>query len=160
MNYQSLIKRGALCTALLFITAGCVNAMKPSNPFLCEMQLVASKPYVTVQFTLINRTESPLHVLPWNSPWEGWRGRFLSVSLNGKNIEYQGPMIKRSAPTPEAFKTLNPNEKWQSQLTLNDAYLIQPGQLLINYTGMLTYHSPSSDAVEVSELDCRLEAEI
>ena len=134
--------------------------MKPTHPLLCEMHLMASSPYTTVRFTLTNTSNNTLRVLPWHSAWEGWRGRFLSVTVNDEPVEYQGPMIKRPAPSKEAFKTLSANDTWQSQLTLNDVYDIKPGKLHVQYTGLLTYLNAASEEVEIAELTCRLEAEV
>jgi peptidyl-Lys metalloendopeptidase len=77
---------------------------------------------VVVRFTLTNMTATVQSVLKWGTPFEGFNGNIFKVTMDGKPVLYTGRVIKRSAPRPEDYLTLNPGEQVSIYLDLARAY--------------------------------------
>ncbi|UAA40260.1 hypothetical protein KIH87_07960 [Paraneptunicella aestuarii] len=115
-----------------------------------------------VKFSLTNGSSDTVPVLLWNSPWEGWKNRFLKVSVNDEQLEYQGAMMKRGEPLASDFITLKANETLSKVLNLADAYPLQAGHYNIRYHGFIyTLTKPDNQtdantelAMELQKLDC------
>ena len=111
-----------------------------------------------IRFTLTNTSTESMLFLPWNTPWEGWKGRFLEVTLNGEKLEYQGPMIKRGAPQKSDFINLQPNQTLTNSLNLARVYELGTGKYQISYTGLLTAksyeESEQSNTIQHFETNC------
>jgi hypothetical protein len=116
-------------------------AADPQHPLECRLEAahprLAGGP-VAVRFQLINRTESPVSMLQWNTPFEGWRGTILSVSFDGKELPYQGPMTKRGDPGAQEYVRIRAGESMITALDLSQAYDVsKPGRYTVNVTGDL-----------------------
>ena len=62
---------------------------------------------VPLRFGIYNGGPHDVKVLRWNTPWEGqWAAPFVTVSRNGTDLAYRGPMIKRGAPQAEDWFSL------------------------------------------------------
>ena len=77
---------------------------------------------VRLKVVLTNTTDHDLSVLTWNTPLDGLVTDCLDVSVNGKKIEYDGPMIKRAAPTAKDYTTIKAGESIEGEFTVSDAY--------------------------------------
>lgn len=89
-----------------------------------------------VRFQVINRLDKPISVLRWNTPFEGWRGTLFSVSLQGQEIPYRGPMVKRGDPDLGDYMTLRPGESQIIGSDLSQAYdMSKPGLYTVKVTG-------------------------
>jgi Lysine-specific metallo-endopeptidase len=89
--------------------------------------LYAHESYSTDQgvhliFELVNHSKKAVHVLKWNTPLEGLQSDCLDVSKNGKPVEYDGRMVKRGAPGPEDFLTIEPGKSVSSKVDISGAY--------------------------------------
>jgi hypothetical protein len=92
--------------------AGCdrltVGVVSDTTPRLdCRLEavppLTAGGP-VPVRFTLTNRGDNPVWVLRWNTPLEErWKGTVFAVTAGGRELPYQGPMVKRGDPGREEY---------------------------------------------------------
>jgi peptidyl-Lys metalloendopeptidase len=128
--------------ALLAITsAHCMKAATPSHPLECRLEavhpLVAGGP-VALRFRLINRTDAPLWVLRWNTPIEGWRGTIFTVTFQGADLPYRGPMLKRGDPGREEYVEIPPGESVNVSVDLAEVYDVkQPGEYQVKVTGDL-----------------------
>jgi hypothetical protein len=66
---------------------------------------VAGQP-VRLVFTLTNRGASPLRLLEWNTPFEGWFAPYVTVARDGGAVPYGGPAIKRGDPSADEYFSL------------------------------------------------------
>ena len=87
--------------------ASCMRTTKPATAAArLECRLEASGP-AAVRFTLVNRTDSPLWALRWNTPLEGWKGTIFALTSGGAEDSYTGPMLQegrsRAARTTSRF---------------------------------------------------------
>jgi hypothetical protein len=133
--------RRLLAIALLAITAAHCTAAAPAQPLECRMEavhpLVAGGP-VALRFRLVNRTDAPLWVLRWNTPVEGWRGTIFSVSFQGTDLPYKGPMLKRGDPGRQEYVEITPQDSLNVSLDLAEAYDVKrPGRYEVKVIGRL-----------------------
>jgi hypothetical protein len=129
--------------ALALTSAHCMkaDAPTPSHPLECRLEavhpLVAGGP-VAIRFRLIDRTTEPLWVLQWNTPIEGWRGTIFTVTYQGRELPYQGPMVKRGDPRRQDYVEIPPEDSLNVSVDLSEAYEVkQPGQYQVKVTGNL-----------------------
>jgi peptidyl-Lys metalloendopeptidase len=126
---------------LAVVSAHCMKAAAPTQPLECRLEavhpLVAGGP-VALRFRLVNRTDGPLWVLRWNTPVEGWRGTIFTVTFQGINLPYQGPMVKRGDPGREEYVEITPQDSLNVSLDLAEAYDVKrPGKYQVKVTGSL-----------------------
>jgi hypothetical protein len=110
------------------------------HPLECRME--AMHPQIAggptgIRFQLTNRLDKPLSMLRWNTPFEGWRGTILSLSLQGgQEVPYHGPMVKRGDPVMGDYMTLRAGESQIIGIDLSQAYdLSKPGLYTVKVTG-------------------------
>lgn len=151
-----------LALALLAVfSIHCMTAATPSQPLECRIEPVAGSP-TSLRFSLANRTAAPLWVLRWNTPLEGWKGTILTVTANGTEIPYQGPMLKRGDPSREDYVEIPAGESASATVDLSQVYEVsQPGRYEVTVTGGLHDVAKDGAAVprprdrhEVMELRC------
>lgn len=91
---------------------------------------------VNVHFRLTNRTAQPLYVLTWRTPLEGLLGNDFTVTLNGEELPYEGPMMKRGDPRAEDYVAVAPGASADATVDLSLAWpLTKPGSLRIAFRG-------------------------
>ena len=71
-------------------------------------QLSAHKSYVKdepiiINFTIENISREKVWVLKWYTPLEGVKGKIFHVLCAGKEIPYEGLMMKRGEPTNDDY---------------------------------------------------------
>jgi peptidyl-Lys metalloendopeptidase len=122
----------------------------------CRLEPVADSP-TSVRFSLVNRTAGPLWVLRWNTPLEGWKGTILTVTHDGTEIPYQGPMLKRGDPGRDDYVEIPAGETTSNTVNLADVYEMgQPGKYEVKVTGAL--HDVVKDGASVPRPRDRHEA--
>jgi hypothetical protein len=118
---------------LLLLTAlclpSCMRADPPSppaaSPLACRLEAV---PPSTVRLTLTNRSQVPVRVLRWNTPFESrWRGTIFRVTSGGKEIPYQGPLTKRGDPRRDEYVEIAPGGSVSGDADLSAVYDLAPG---------------------------------
>lgn len=66
-------------------------------PLQCELSVSAesgvNEPLPLVM-TLTNRGETPLEVLTWFTPFEGWFADAIDLTRDGQPLDYRGPLAK------------------------------------------------------------------
>jgi peptidyl-Lys metalloendopeptidase len=128
----------------------CTKATVPdanAQPLECRIEPVAGSP-TSIRFSLANRTAAPLWVLRWNTPLEGWKGTILTVTANGTEIPYQGPMLKRGDPSREDYAEIPAGESASASVDLSQVYEVsQPGKYEVKVTGSL--HDVAKDGAAV-----------
>jgi hypothetical protein len=109
------------------------------HPLECRME--AMRPQTAggptgVRFQVINRLDKPISVLRWSTPFEGWRGTPFSVSLQGREVPYKGPMVKRGDPDLGDYMKLRAGESQIIGIDLSQAYdMSKPGLYTVKVTG-------------------------
>ncbi|MHA4807393.1 M35 family metallopeptidase [Flavitalea flava] len=85
-------------------------------------------------FEVSNPSKKPIRLLKWNTPLEGLRSDCLDVKRNGKSVHYDGIMVKRGAPTPDDFITIEPGQSVSKKVDLGEAYdMSTPGHVKVDY---------------------------
>ncbi len=93
---------------------------------------------VMVRFQLTNSSAQALHVLGWHTPFEGLLNNFLQVTLDGVDIPYQGPMLKRGDPTAEDYVAIAPGASKDAEVEASLAYdFSKPGHYRIAFRNEL-----------------------
>jgi hypothetical protein len=77
---------------------------------------------VHLKVVLTNTSKKDLSVLKWNTPLDIVLTDCLQVTVNGKAIEYDGPLVKRSAPGPEDYIVIKAGQSVQAEFPVSDAY--------------------------------------
>ena len=126
---------------LAILSLHCTEATVSDEPLECRLDaihpLTAGSP-IAIRFRLTNRTDAPLWMLRWNTPFEGWRGTIFTVASNGTEIPYQGPMVKRGDPAREDYVKIPAGESVSASVDLSEAYEIgKPGLYDVKVTGGL-----------------------
>lgn len=84
---------------------------------------VANRP-VFITFTLENITNDEVWVLKWYTPLEGLYGKIFTVTCNGMEIPYEGPMMKRGDPEKEDYVHIGPGGAVSAEVDLSLAYTL------------------------------------
>ena len=77
---------------------------------------------IMITFRLDNISNQDLWVLKWYTPLEGIKGKIFNVICDGKEILYQGPMIKRGNPSKNDYMHINQKVQFLQKLILSTAY--------------------------------------
>lgn len=93
---------------------------------------------VPLTFELGNRGKKALYVLNWNTPLEGFFGRYLNVTGPQGELEYGGAMVKRAQPQREEYVILPPGGKVAKTVNLASVYEFKAaGSYRIEFTGRI-----------------------
>lgn len=114
---------------------------KPAIDIACRMHVPAhsapGKP-VTLQFSLTNRGKQVVHVLVWNTPFEGFFGKYLQVTGPAGEVGYEGALVKRGVPDREDYRRIAPGATISKSISLTPAYDVKtPGSYAVAFTGKL-----------------------
>jgi hypothetical protein len=82
---------------------------------------ISGKP-VRIGFTLQNISDKNLWVLKWYTPLEDIKGKIFQVTCDGKEILYEGRMVKRGDPTKDDYIFLAPKDSVFAEVDLSKAY--------------------------------------
>lgn len=94
---------------------------------LLRYQLSASSSYilgkpVMIKFILENFSDENIRILTWYTPLEGLKGKIFKVTCDGKEIPYEGRMIKRGNPTLDDYINVVPKGSVSAEVDLSSAY--------------------------------------
>jgi hypothetical protein len=127
-------KLTAITLALAMVSSSSLaTATSPAAALRCVLQApaqaMAGQP-VLLRFTVTNTGATPLHVLRWNTPFEGaWFAPFVKVKRDGKALPFQGPMIKRAEPQAEDYLRVDAGQSIDAELDLALPFdLSKPGR--------------------------------
>ena len=108
---------------------------------------------VKVKFNLFNKTDEPLIVLKWQTPLEGIIGEIFSVKRNGKEVPYYGILVKRGAPLPQEYVTIDPRGFVSNEVDLTSSYdLSQPGDYTIEFISPSFSHVVKKESAKAKTL--------
>jgi hypothetical protein len=97
----------------------------------------AGKP-ITLGFRLENLTNKGLLILTWYTPLEGIKSRIFKVTCGGKEILYNGPMVKRAAPALEDYVRIGPKASISAKVDLSQAYSLPIcSECLVEFEGRI-----------------------
>jgi hypothetical protein len=114
-----------------------MSSASPTAHSKLSCRLEAQAPS-SLRFELTNGSGSPLQVLKWNTPLEGWKGTVLRVSRDGEELPYQGPMLKRGDPQGEAYVEIPAGGKVDATVDLAEVYDVsRPGTYKVEADGDL-----------------------
>jgi peptidyl-Lys metalloendopeptidase len=83
---------------------------------------------IPVRFTLRNSSSRTLYVLSWYTPLEGMLGDIFRVTVNDKEIQYVGRMVKRGDPAANEYVELDPGSSISATVDLTEGYeIVAPG---------------------------------
>ncbi|XP_020622811.1 uncharacterized protein LOC110060385, partial [Orbicella faveolata] len=80
------------------------------------------KATIGCRFHLKNNGKQDYSVLKWSTPLEGANTDCLTVTRNGKKLEYDGIYRKRSVPGPDQFLTVGAGQTLSSTFQVSDAF--------------------------------------
>lgn len=119
----------AAAAALSAAPSAMARPVAPSPALQCTLSAPAEVPTgapVLLQMTLRNTGTRTLQVLTWNTPFEGaWRGASVQVWRAGQELPYQGPSVKRAAPTSRDYIAIAPGGHRSAQLDLGQVFALK-----------------------------------
>ena len=77
---------------------------------------------ILIRFTLENMADGDLWVLTWYTPLEGLMGRIFTVTCDGREILYEGMMVKRGDPGSKDYMHISPHGSVSAVVDLSEAY--------------------------------------
>ena len=123
---------------LLFSCTCSANGWPISLDMACSKALSA----VACSFEFTNNANEDLYLLKRNTPLEGLYSQFVSVSLDGRLLEYKGIYAYRIPPTKDEFVLLKAGESISASVQITDAFSIDTdGLYTVQYSRPLQYLS-------------------
>jgi hypothetical protein len=87
---------------------------------------------VVVKVAITNTSDQDVSVLTWNTPLDRLITDCFAVTVDGKPVEYDGPMVKRAAPTASDYLVIKAGQTVEAEYPVSDAYdTSKPGNYLI-----------------------------
>jgi peptidyl-Lys metalloendopeptidase len=87
-----------------------------------------------LRFTLTNNSNESVNVLKWKTPVEGINDDMFYVKKQEEAAVYLGRIVKREAPKPEDYVTLDPNASISAEFDLTEVYDIsKAGNYTVQY---------------------------
>jgi hypothetical protein len=81
---------------------------------------------IEMTFTVYNQTDSTKTFCKWHTPFEPLMSKYLDVTLDGKEVNYKGPMAKRIMPPPaDSYISIKPGDSLSVKVDLLKAYDIK-----------------------------------
>jgi hypothetical protein len=133
----------AWAAALLIHPDAALSApVDPLTQITCKMSVpakVRAGSPVQLTFELGNKSKKAIYALNWNTPLEGFFGRYLTVTGPQGEVEYGGAVVKRALPTREEYVILPPGGKVSKSADLAKAYELKtPGKYRIEFVGRIS----------------------
>ncbi|XP_011405316.1 PREDICTED: uncharacterized protein LOC105313517 [Amphimedon queenslandica] len=126
------------CLVTYLTCALSANGWPVSLDMACDKALSA----VACSFEFTNNANEDLYLLKRNTPLEGLYSQFVSVSLDGRPLEYEGIYIYRLPPTKDEFALLKAGESISASVQITDAFSINTdGLYTVQYSRPLQYLS-------------------
>ena len=83
-----------------------------------------------IKFILTNNSNKTISVLKWTTPLEGIDDDMFWVKKDEEVVVYLGRILKRAAPKPEDYVTLDPKESVSTDFDLAEIYDISGAGIL------------------------------
>ena len=103
---------------------------------------------VACSFQFTNIADEDLYLLKCNTPLEGLDSKFLTVSIEGCPVPYEGPIFYCMPPTKDEFVPLKAGEKISASVQITDVFSIDTdGLYIVQYCNPLQYLSENEISV-------------
>jgi peptidyl-Lys metalloendopeptidase len=103
---------------------------------------------IAINFTLQNTSNEKLWILTWYTPLEGLKGKIFQVTCEGKEIPYEGPMVKRGQPSKADYIYIEPGKSVSKEIDLSSAYQVPESQAcVIAFKGRIYDYATSSNTL-------------
>ena len=123
---------------LLFSSTCSANGWPISLDMACNKALSA----VACSFEFTNNANQDLYLLKRDTPLEGLYSDFVSVSLDGRPLKYEGIRKLRRTPTKDEFVLLKASESISASVQINGAFSIDTdGLYTVQYSRPIQYLS-------------------
>ncbi|XP_019853821.1 PREDICTED: uncharacterized protein LOC105313278 isoform X2 [Amphimedon queenslandica] len=133
----------------LFCLVTYLTCALSQHPVSLDMACNKALSAVACSFEFTNNGNEDLYLLKRNTPLEGLNSQFVSVSLDGRPLEYEGIIIHRLPPTKDEFVLLKAGESISALVQITDAFSIDTdGLYTVQYSRPLQYLSVN----EMSEM--------
>jgi len=101
---------------------------------------------VTLNFSLESPYNKKMRLLIWYTPFEGFLSDLFIIthSKTGKQLNYQGPMVKRLQPQPEDYLSVSSNEVTSAKVNLSLAYAFTSGNYQLKLKSDTFYYEDES----------------
>ena len=134
----------------LFSCTCSANGWPVSLDMACNKALSS----VACSFEFTNNANEDLYLLKRNTPLEGLNSQFVSVSLDGRPLEYEGIIMRRIPPTKDEFVLLKAGESISATVQITDIYSIDTdGLYTVQYSRPLQYLSVNEmSAMSIDQL--------
>ena len=96
----------------------------------CRMTVpktLLSRDTVPLKFEILNPRKKVVHVLIWNTPIEGFFGRYLRVTGPNGELEYGGAMMKRGAPERSDYARIMAGGSISKTINLAEVFKFSAG---------------------------------
>ena len=116
-------------------------------------QLSAHKSYVKdepiiINFTIENISREKVWVLKWYTPLEGVKGKIFHVLCDGKEIPYEGLMMKRGEPTNDDYIQIDQGSSVSAEIDLSKVYNIPVcAECVVDFKGQIYDITTSFESV-------------
>jgi hypothetical protein len=97
----------------------------------CRMtvpETVLARDAVPLKFEILNRHKKPVNVLIWNTPMEGFFGRYLRVIGPSGELDYGGAMMKRGAPERSDYARIKAGGSISKTVNLAKVFKFSAGE--------------------------------
>jgi hypothetical protein len=124
-----------LLTSMLIFSHNTQGHSDMIEPVKCE--LTTTSQIGQLQFSVRNTGTNSWQFLSWNTPFDAWFSKFMTLTRGEATIEYQGALAKRGKPQSEDFIQLKPMQTLTVDLDLTQAYMLTSGQYQITISPIL-----------------------
>ena len=115
--------RGILLGSLLWACAGVAMAAPGGIAVRLDASTRATDAGSgSVVFTMRNDGVTTMHVLRWQTPFDGITNNLFKVERDGVEVAYTGPLYKRTEPTAKDYIELAPGESLSVDVDLSAYY--------------------------------------
>ena len=91
-------------------------------PISLDMACHKALSAIACSFEYTNVANEDYYLLKHNTPLEGLRSPFITVSQDGVRLQYQGMYVRRAPPTKQAFVLLKAGKSATATVQLNDIF--------------------------------------
>ena len=91
-------------------------------PISLDMACHKALSAIACSFEYTNVANEDYYLLKHNTPLEGLRSPFITVSQDGVPLQYQGMYVRRAPPTKQAFVLLKAGKSVTATVQLNDIF--------------------------------------
>jgi hypothetical protein len=133
------IKHALLCIAIVIAgISGCALEKEKMPDLICSLGPIDPN-QAQIQMTITNQSTFDVKLLSWHTPFEGFLSHMFDVEYQGALLAYQGPMVKRNAPTENDYFVLRSGTARTASVNLGLIYdMSQPGTYQIRYRKQLS----------------------